>query len=474
MNPNLTYSGSPTNLTTDHSTETKNVSTKTATKSKPRKRVNTAEKRHQHNAIERQRRETLNGKFISLARLLPSLASHRRPSKSAIVNGSINHLTYQRGQRLLAASLLRKLCAEHDDMLNEINEWRKANGFPLKESTAAFTDEVDQICGVEKEVFGDFSSFDENDNDDNDNDGMDDSIDIALEHAKAIAAINHVGGLVTPRNSTDMDPMQAQAMFAQTNPNVTNKRNASVNGMTWSNDFAFSIAPGTSGSVASSRGSLPFTNFMSDSFDHSSSTSPSNSGNAVLTPPMTADANLYQPTPSPQSSVGLEEKPTIPTQTFSTAEMQFFNHAALNQRQRAVQPQPGFIDPTMANPAYGLFAHAQQQQQQHQQQQPMVQRQADFGSDAFTQSLLASMFPANAATQQQVEEWRKVALGGMVQQGHGQPPSMEELRVSQYSIIENILSVLTAQNAVRTGMGLGMGMAGAWHEGSQNHAVEGF
>lgn len=35
-----------------------------ATKTKSRKRVNTAEKRASHNAVERQRREQLNGRFL--------------------------------------------------------------------------------------------------------------------------------------------------------------------------------------------------------------------------------------------------------------------------------------------------------------------------------------------------------------------------------------------------------------------------
>ena len=39
-------------------------------KPKSRRRVNTAEKRVQHNAIERQRRETLNGKFLVSTRYL--------------------------------------------------------------------------------------------------------------------------------------------------------------------------------------------------------------------------------------------------------------------------------------------------------------------------------------------------------------------------------------------------------------------
>ena len=89
MNTSSPISGSPASckneitvapLTDTSPAVARNAAPKAAAKSKPRKRVNTAEKRHQHNAIERQRRETLNGKFLTLARLLPALASHRRPS----------------------------------------------------------------------------------------------------------------------------------------------------------------------------------------------------------------------------------------------------------------------------------------------------------------------------------------------------------------------------------------------------------
>ena len=132
-------------------------------KSKPRKRVNTAEKRNQHNAIERQRRETLNSKFIHLARLLPSLAAARRPSKSAIVNGSISHLNVQREQRLLAARLLRQLCAERDALAKECLEWRYANGLPGRDDTpvSAWNDEMEEVCAVENEQFGTFAGMDD-------------------------------------------------------------------------------------------------------------------------------------------------------------------------------------------------------------------------------------------------------------------------------------------------------------------------
>ncbi|KAI9319226.1 hypothetical protein BX666DRAFT_1439797 [Dichotomocladium elegans] len=47
------------------------------------------DKRSAHNALERQRRETLNTKFQQLAHALPSLQSVRRPSKTVIVAKSL-------------------------------------------------------------------------------------------------------------------------------------------------------------------------------------------------------------------------------------------------------------------------------------------------------------------------------------------------------------------------------------------------
>jgi hypothetical protein len=192
----------------------------------PRKRVNTAEKRHQHNAIERARRETLNTKFLTLARLLPSLANHRRPSKSAIVNGSITHVNKAREQRLMAATLLKELCKERDDLFEELNEWRKAGGVGRKEGAAtAWTDEMEQVCSVETEVFGNFASMG------GDEDGEEESELVELVDTDFAMPSVPVNGLITPRMSTDIDPM---SIFAQPQrPSAVN-----FNGMNWSNEFA--------------------------------------------------------------------------------------------------------------------------------------------------------------------------------------------------------------------------------------------
>ncbi|KAI8075238.1 hypothetical protein BC940DRAFT_287813 [Gongronella butleri] len=48
------------------------------------------EKRAEHNAIERARRESLNSKFQQLAQALPNLVNYRRPSKSQIVEKALD------------------------------------------------------------------------------------------------------------------------------------------------------------------------------------------------------------------------------------------------------------------------------------------------------------------------------------------------------------------------------------------------
>jgi hypothetical protein len=57
-----------------------------------------AEKRANHNAIERARRENLNIRFLELAQSIPALLHVRKPSKSVIVSRSIDfiHETKQR------------------------------------------------------------------------------------------------------------------------------------------------------------------------------------------------------------------------------------------------------------------------------------------------------------------------------------------------------------------------------------------
>ncbi|KAI0038676.1 hypothetical protein FA95DRAFT_1187499 [Auriscalpium vulgare] len=111
-------------------------------KRKPSRRANTAERRATHNAVERQRRETLNGRFLDLAALLPNLAQIRRPSKSAIVNSSIAHIHSSRRHRAMASREMRLLKLETDALRRELNEWRDRANLPRVEEpvrSEAFT-----------------------------------------------------------------------------------------------------------------------------------------------------------------------------------------------------------------------------------------------------------------------------------------------------------------------------------------------
>ncbi|KAG5350588.1 hypothetical protein C0989_010254 [Termitomyces sp. Mn162] len=101
-----------------------------AARRKPNRRANTAERRATHNAVERQRRETLNGRFLDLAALLPNLSQIRRPSKSSIVNSSIAHIHASRRHRMLASRELRLLKLEADALRRELNDWRERAGIP--------------------------------------------------------------------------------------------------------------------------------------------------------------------------------------------------------------------------------------------------------------------------------------------------------------------------------------------------------
>ncbi|TDL14927.1 hypothetical protein BD410DRAFT_845616 [Rickenella mellea] len=123
-------------------------------KRKAGRRANTAERRATHNAVERQRRETLNGRFLDLAALLPNLATVRRPSKSAIVNSSIALIHSNRRQRLIAARELRLLKVETDALRRELNEWRDRSGLPRVDEPARAPEFLNLLSLGESELGG--------------------------------------------------------------------------------------------------------------------------------------------------------------------------------------------------------------------------------------------------------------------------------------------------------------------------------
>ncbi|KAF7324211.1 Macrophage erythroblast attacher isoform 1 [Mycena kentingensis (nom. inval.)] len=120
----------------------------------PKPRVqNSAERRASHNAVERQRRETLNARFLDLAGMLPSLATIRKPTKSAIVNTSIAHVNASARHRVLATQQLRLVQEECESLRREVNEWRERSGGIARVPTPARGETFEMlVSGTEPEM----------------------------------------------------------------------------------------------------------------------------------------------------------------------------------------------------------------------------------------------------------------------------------------------------------------------------------
>lgn len=83
-----------------------------------------AEKRAYHNATERARREVLNTRFQELAQSLPSLSNVRRPSKSVIVNHSLQFVKEIKRKVEIKDRALKSLRARNAQMVGEVNRLR--------------------------------------------------------------------------------------------------------------------------------------------------------------------------------------------------------------------------------------------------------------------------------------------------------------------------------------------------------------
>jgi hypothetical protein len=103
----------------------------------PSSNTNSAERRANHNAVERARRECLNTKFQELAHALPTLTLVRRPSKSIIVQKSLDFIYNARQKDELHDKEMRSIRNENDLLREEINELREKLGlepYPPRES----------------------------------------------------------------------------------------------------------------------------------------------------------------------------------------------------------------------------------------------------------------------------------------------------------------------------------------------------
>ncbi|KAI8342723.1 hypothetical protein BC941DRAFT_330579, partial [Chlamydoabsidia padenii] len=80
-----------------------------------------ADKRAEHNAIERARREGLNSRFQQLANLLPNLPQNTRPSKGTIIERTLE--------------FVKEAIKKEDRYRHEIKDLRHTNRQLLKQLT---------------------------------------------------------------------------------------------------------------------------------------------------------------------------------------------------------------------------------------------------------------------------------------------------------------------------------------------------
>jgi hypothetical protein len=103
------------------------------------KSLNHAEKRANHNAIERARRESLNIRFLELAASLPSLQHVRKPSKAVIVGKSIEFIQEAKQRLDVKTRSLQLIRQQNEELKREINQLRQELG----KAPVLFPDNID-------------------------------------------------------------------------------------------------------------------------------------------------------------------------------------------------------------------------------------------------------------------------------------------------------------------------------------------
>ncbi|KAI7822785.1 hypothetical protein BX661DRAFT_172950 [Kickxella alabastrina] len=97
--------------------------------------VDNAQRRATHNAIERARREQLNGQFQDLASAVPSLIHVRRPSKATIVEKSLDYIRSFKEHLGNRDQYIKKLQLRNLALHDEVNRMRKQLGLePMSNS----------------------------------------------------------------------------------------------------------------------------------------------------------------------------------------------------------------------------------------------------------------------------------------------------------------------------------------------------
>jgi len=127
LNDNDSETGSDELLQEEESIKTESNQPKRRNRRPP----STAAKRATHNAIERARRESLNGRFLELARALPNMANVKRPSKSSIVIKSLEYVYQAQSRERQIQDENQRLSQELESLRQQLNLTPKAVVPPL-------------------------------------------------------------------------------------------------------------------------------------------------------------------------------------------------------------------------------------------------------------------------------------------------------------------------------------------------------
>ncbi|KAI9487770.1 MAG: hypothetical protein EXX96DRAFT_514443 [Benjaminiella poitrasii] len=110
--------------------------------------VNKAQKRAEHNAIERARRESLNTKFQQLAHYLPNLQDDRRPSKGTIIERTLEYVrqTVQKEERF--QNEIDKLRQANEDLISKMTSQHFGQYETIHEENDREEEEVNEDDGI--------------------------------------------------------------------------------------------------------------------------------------------------------------------------------------------------------------------------------------------------------------------------------------------------------------------------------------
>ncbi|KAI9314180.1 hypothetical protein BX666DRAFT_511226 [Dichotomocladium elegans] len=84
-----------------------------------------AERRAEHNAIERARRESLNSRFQQLAHALPNLQNDRRPSKSTIIERTLDYVRFAQMKEERYRHQIFLLLKDNERMKRHLRKYRR-------------------------------------------------------------------------------------------------------------------------------------------------------------------------------------------------------------------------------------------------------------------------------------------------------------------------------------------------------------